>query len=59
MRTDSQREEFEMYIAVTKSTAASRLAKELVPWTKHHASGIHFLFQKCFYLSYFFLKKNV
>lgn len=29
--TDSQREEFETYIAVTRSTAISRFAKELVP----------------------------
>lgn len=31
MRTVSQREEFEIYIAVTRSTAASEFAKELAP----------------------------
>lgn len=31
MRTVAQREEFEMYIAVTRSTAASKFVKELAP----------------------------
>lgn len=31
MRTVSQREEFEMYVVVIRSTAASKFAKELAP----------------------------
>lgn len=31
MRNVSQKEEFEMYIAVTRSIAANKFAKELVP----------------------------
>lgn len=55
MRTVSQREDFAMYTVVTK-TYSSQQISQISSLTKHHASGINFLLQKCFYV-YCFKRK--